>query len=115
MTVTNTHEHPDLPAQNRAQQFVSSVAYQCPEIAAGLLLLVIGWVLWWPAGWLGAACVAYALVAATVRHIHEQQITDHTVPGQAVPPSADWPGADQDTADQDISDLNVVDQNGETE
>jgi hypothetical protein len=102
----NAQEHRDLPAQNWAQRLVSSVAYQCPEIAAGLLLLVIGWVLWWPAGWLGAACVVYALVAATVRHIHEQQITDPTV---------DWPGIDQDTAaDQDIPDSNVIDQNGES-
>ncbi len=113
MTVTNAHEHPDLPPENWAQQFVSSVAYQCPEIVAGLLLMVIGWVWWWPAGWLGAACVAYALVAATVRHIHEQQITDRAGPD---PLSPDWPGTDQDiTADQDISDRNVVDQNGETE
>jgi hypothetical protein len=108
MITSDAHEQRDLPPENWAQRLVSSVAYQCPEIVAGLLLMVIGWVWWWPAGWLGAASVAYALVAATVRHIHEHQL--------AGPLSPDWPATDQDiTADQDISDRNVVDQNGETE
>jgi hypothetical protein len=85
---TQHEQDADLPPQNRVQRLLSSVAYQGPEILAGLLVVLIGCLLWWPATWLGLACVVFALITATVRHISEQRLTDRTSPDHTPPAPA---------------------------
>jgi hypothetical protein len=115
VTIPERYRNPQ--SQTGFQRLVDAVLYRGPEILAGLLLILIGWLLPFPpAIWLGLAFVLGAHLAAVARFRRDAQNTANATEQATRPPAprgqTDAPaaGPPDRTADHAMSHSTTVDQ-----